>query len=214
MTWTTDDRRQAASLLLGSWPGTMAAWGREAITAYLAVLEARGLTAEQVRAAILAWPAGSDFPPSAPNLAAAALNDPATPTFDELLTLIRTALRATTLPLHGDFSNEAQMIQAREQRVLERAEGMHPLVFSFIARHGVRRLQVEVGDLDGDYGAIRRNELAAAWDEHRDRMRDRDVHAISAGQRRGELGRFDPLAALGPVARPAAGELTKGGGDR
>lgn len=209
MTWTNDDRKQVVSLLLGSWPGTMAAWGREAITAYLTVLEQRGLTAEQVSNAILAWPSGSDFPPSAPNLAAAALKDPSTPTFDETLTLIRAALRAYNLPLKGDFTAEAQMIRAREQNVLDRARDMHPLTGAFIARHGVGRLMDEVSALDGEYGAIRRNELAEAWEHHVDAMRDRDVHSLTAADRRGELRKFDPLAALG--ARRPAGALTEGG---
>lgn len=71
MTWTADERKAVARSLLGSWPGTVSAWGREAIAAYIEALEARGLVAESVLLAIRSWPA-AEFPPSAPSLAAGA----------------------------------------------------------------------------------------------------------------------------------------------
>lgn len=209
MTWTAEQQRDVGTALLGSWPATMTAWGKEAIAAYIGELRARGLTAEQVLTAIRTWPAGSDFPPSAPNLAAAARKDPSKPTFDEALELWRHALRAWNLPLTGNYGSEAEMAKLRKQRVLDRAAGMHPLVASFVDRHGVYRLQDEVGELDGQYGAIRRQELEAAWQEHCDAFDGRETAALASG-RRGEMGRLDPLSALG-ISAPA-GQLEEGNG--
>src|SRR5581483_5658564 len=107
---------------------------------------------------------GKDFPPSVAAISELARQDPSRPTFDEALTLWRAALRAYNHPLVGEFTTERQMIHAREQHVLDRAQKMHPLVASFISRHGVPRLQDEVGELEGEYGAIRRNELEQAWE--------------------------------------------------
>lgn len=66
------DWRPVAQALLGSWPQQVTSWGREGLAAYLAELEARGISPEAALQAIRSWPAGSDFPPSAPNLAARA----------------------------------------------------------------------------------------------------------------------------------------------
>jgi len=66
------DERDVARALLGSWPGTVSAWGREGIAAYLSELEARGAHPEAVLLAIRSWPP-AEFPPSAPSLARAAV---------------------------------------------------------------------------------------------------------------------------------------------
>lgn len=71
MTWTAEDRKQIARVLLGSWPSQVPGWGREALATYLELLEARGLTAESVLLALYSWPTG-DFAPSVPTLARAA----------------------------------------------------------------------------------------------------------------------------------------------
>jgi hypothetical protein len=68
---TSDERRTVARALLGSWPSQVPNWGREALAAYIEVLEAKGLTAESVLLAIRHWPTG-DFPPSVPSMARAA----------------------------------------------------------------------------------------------------------------------------------------------
>jgi len=208
MTWTPDDQRDVGQALLGSWPGTIAAWGREGFAAYIAELQARGLTAERMLMAIRTWPAGSDFPPSAPNLAAAARRDPSKPTFDEALELIRRALRAWNRPLTGDYANEAELLRARERMVMERAESVHPLVASFIARRRIEQLQKELAELgDEEWGSVRRRDLQAAWDQHCEAFEGRDVAAMASGRRDG-LQRLDPLAALG--IRSTAGELERG----
>lgn len=203
MTWTAKQTASVKQALIGSWPGTITAWGAEAINAYLYVLQARGLTAEQVTLAIGTWPAGSDFPPSAPNLAAQALRDPSKPTFREALRLIRTALAAGRRPLTGNFSNEAEMLKARARAAEARAAELHPLVASFIERYRLDDLQQAISELaDEQYGAVRLRDLERQWNEHCERTEGRDVAALASGRRRGELGHLDPLAALG-LKQPA-----------
>jgi hypothetical protein len=203
MTWTPDDQNDVGQALLGSWPGTIAAWGREGIAAYIAELQARGLSAERVLMAIRTWPAASDFPPSAPNLAAAARRDPSKPTFDEALELIRRALRAWNRPLTGDYANEAELLRARERMVMERAESVHPLVASFIARRRIEQLQKELAELgDEEWGSVRRRDLQAAWEQHCEAFEGRETAALATGRRDG-LRRLDPLATLG-VRSPIA----------
>jgi hypothetical protein len=208
MTWTADELREIGTALLGSWPGTMAAWGREAVAAYIAELQARGLAAEGVLTAIRTWPAGSDFPPSAPNLAAAARRDPSQPTFDEALVLIQRALRAWNSPLRGDFANEAEMLKARERHVIGSAQGVHPLAAAFIHRRGIRQLQKEIAELgDEEYGSLRRRDLQQAWEAHLEAFEGREISALVAGRRDG-LRQLDPLAALGITA--PSGQLEPG----
>jgi hypothetical protein len=174
----------------------MTAWGKEAIAAYIGELEARGLEAREVLVAVRTWPAGSDFPPSAPNLAAAARRDPSKPTFDEAIGLIRAALRAWNRPLTGNFANEAEMLKARAQQVTNRTRDVHPLVAAFIHRRGIEQLQKDIAELgDDEWGGARRAELRKAWEEHCEAFDGREAAALVAG-RRGQLGQFDPLAVL------------------
>lgn len=167
-----------------------------------------GYSGEQISGALRALTArGQKFGPTPGEIIAEIRSDPSRPTFDEMLTLTQTALRAWNRPLTGDYSNEAQMLAAREASVLERASEMHPLVGAFIARHGIRRLQDEIGELDGEYGAVRRNELEAAWSAHLEACEGRDVAALVTGRRDG-LRALDPLSALGlrrPVAQIGSG---------
>lgn len=205
MTWTAEEQREIGTALLGSWPGTMTAWGKEAIAAYISELRARGLTAEQTLTAIRTWPAGSDFPPSAPNLAALARQDPSTPTPEEAYRLIygpRGVMRARPAP-GGSYGSEAEMLGARNEARVKRAYELHPMLGAFVERFGVDRLAMLEVD-DPDYGELRRRDVREAWERHCEAMQGRDVAALAAGQRRGEMGRFDPLAALG---RPRRGEL-------
>lgn len=196
MTWTPDEVQQVQRSMLGSWPGTITAWGRDAFDAYLYVLQARGLDAADVLRAVGTWPAGTDFPPSAPNLAAAAMKDPGKPTFPEALRLIRVALAMWNRPLTGDYANEAEMLKAREGAVVTRAATLPPLVASFIATYKLDELQRIVEQLgDEKYGSVRRRDLEHAWDRYCEAFEGREVAALASG-RRGELGAFDPLAAL------------------
>lgn len=197
MTWSEDEVLDAKRALVGSWPGTIVQWGAEAIDAYLYVLQARGLTAAQVLRAIGTWPAGSDFPPSAPNLAAQALKDPSKPTFEEAYRLIygRGGALKARAPRGQTYANEAAMLGAHDDAAQARAWDFHSLVGSFVERYGVRRLVALEVD-HPEYGELKRRELREAWDRHCEAMDGRDVAALAAGRRRGELAEFDPLAAI------------------
>ena len=198
--------------LLGSWPGTVVGWGRDGIDAYLVVLQKRGLTADDTLRAILTWPAGSDFPPSAPNLAAQALEDPSVPTFDEAWQLIRVCLAARTQVRKAIWEpgeREGLNEQAMRDRSLE--PDIHPLVASFVDRQGgpLRLRSLGLDDPENQYREARRHELAERWAEHCDVFEGREVAALASGRRGEGLGRLDPLSVLGGKAeRPQIGAGT------
>jgi hypothetical protein len=193
-----DDWKLVATALLGSWPSQVAAWGREALAAYMAELAARGVTSEAALLAIRSCPAEQRFPPSAPELAALARRDPSAPTFEEMLRLWKLARKAR--PLESRFDNEAHMLSARNDAAMARAFELHPLVGSFVERFGVGRLRMLPLD-DPDWGEKRKADLREAWDRHCEAMEGREVAAVAAGRRDG-LRAFDPLAVLGAGPLP------------
>lgn len=200
---TTATWEQVGEALLGSWPGTIVAWGADAIDLYVKVLKARGLEADQALKAILTWPAGSDFPPSAPNLAAAALHDPSLPTFEELFRLIfgpRGVLFARAPYVNGEYVYSHDEAGERMARLL------HPLAAGFILQQRVSSLRMLQVD-DERVGALVRKDLAAAWERFCEAYSGREVAALASGDRRGGLERLNPLAALG---RPRPLEIGAG----
>lgn len=211
MTWTAEAQREVKRALLGSWPGTITAWGKDAFAAYIGELQARGLEAAQVLTAVRTWPAGSDFPPSAPNLAAAALHDPSVPTFPELLVLLNGpgGILNARARSHKSSWEAGERDRADADAIRERASRAHPLVALFVERIGIDRLR-SLGLDDPQFGEARRRSLEKEWRDHVDTMGDRDVRSLASGGRRGELGRLDPLAAL-PVAPPPVFALERGG---
>lgn len=198
MTWTDYERRELARAVLGAWPAAASTLGPRGIVAYLQRLEARRLTPGDVLRAIDTWPAGSDFPPSAPNLAGAALHDPSAPTAEEAVRLIfgrGGVLRAR--PARGaEFDNEAQRLRALDRARTERAFELHPLLGAFVERFGADRLAALPVD-DPEYGELRLRDVREAWARHCETFKDRKVaeRASPAGHR--GLSRLDPLAALG-----------------
>lgn len=194
--------RDVGRALLGSWPDRVAAWGEEAIAAYVEELGARGLTPERALAAIWACPAEQKFPPSAPELLGLARHDPSKPTFVEALRLIYGVggiLRAR--PAETSFADEGERGRAYEQAAYKRAAEMHPLIASFVGRYGLDRLRAL--ELDHpDYGDLKRRDLEAAWNAHVEAMDGRDLAALVLHPRGEGLHRHDPLAALG--AKPPA----------
>jgi len=209
---TDQSWQPVATALLGSYPSQVAAWGRDAIAAYLAELAARGVTPDMALVAIRSCPATQKFPPSAPELAGLARIDPSRPTFDEAMVLVKRALRAGRRPLTGDYGSEAEMIGARENMVRDAARGMHPLVGAFLVRCGdVSRLADEVAEMldDGVYAGVRRRELEQRWTQHVEAMEGRDAAEVATGRRRGELARFDPLAVL-DAQRESPAQLSRG----
>lgn len=203
MTWTADERSTVANLLLGSWPGTIAHWGREGFAAYLTVLEQR-LTAEQASGAILSWE-GGDFPPSAPNLAAAARTDPGAPTFVEMVRLVfgpGGVLSARTSVRKGVWDlGERERLD--EEAMIERASGMHPLIGAFVRSYRIEKLRALNLD-DPDWGGAERHRLEHHWQQHVEACDGRDAAALAMGRRQDGLAKLDPLAALG-IERPQIG---------
>jgi hypothetical protein len=200
------DWQPVATALVGSWPSQVASWGRDALAAYLAELEAREVTPEQALIAIRSCPGEQKFPPSAPELAALARQDPSLPTFTEALILVRQALKAWNRPLLGDYANEADMLKARDRNVELVAGSVHPRVASFIGSFRLSELQRIVMDLSDDrFGMARRRDLERAWTAHCAAHDGREVAAIASG-RRGELAAFDPLRTfVGPPRQIGAG---------
>jgi hypothetical protein len=194
--------RDVGRALLGSWPDRVAAWGEEAIAAYVEELGARGLTPERALAAIRSCPAEQRFPPSAAELLGLARHDPSTPTFPEVLRLIYGTggiLRAR--PAETSWPDEGERGRAYNEAARKRAAELHPLVASFVDRlrfDWLRNLELD----HPDYGDIKRRDLAAAWDAHVETMDGRDLAALVMHPRGEGLHRHDPLSALG--AKPPA----------
>ena len=189
-----------ANVLLGSWPGYVSSWGREALAAYIAELEARGMTPEQALAGLRTWT--GDAPPNVPELVAGVREDPERPTFEEACRLIYGPggiFRARPAP--GRYDNEAQMIGARREAAAARALELDPWVAAFVHSVGIDWLAGLEVDHD-DYGAIRRRELKESWERFVERTDRRDLARLASGRRRGGLGRVSPLETLGLRATP------------
>lgn len=195
MTW-----HRVGRALLGRWPSQVATWGADGISAFVEELQADGLSPEAALVAVRTYrpEPGKDFPPSVAAVSELARRDPSAPTFDEALVLIRRAFRAGRRPLVGDFATEAQMIGAREEMIRTAASDTHPLVASFVDRCGdLSRLQDEIAEMEGgEFAGIRRRDLEARWEQHREAMSGRELAGLAAGRRDG-LRQLDPLAALG-----------------
>ena len=208
---SAQDWRPVAKAMLGTWPERVTSWGRDGLAAYTAELAARGLTPEMALHGIRTYDPDADFPPSAAKLAQAARRDPGRPTFDEALVLIRDALKARP-PRSGPVAKYESLgarWAAEHQAVMDRAAESHPLVAAFIARQGVdllRRLELD----DPEYGAVRRRDLAEAWNRHVEAHDGREVAALAAGDRRRALTHLDPLAALQAPERPQLQTTTRG----
>jgi hypothetical protein len=189
--------------LLGSWPSQVAAWGAEAIAAYVAELGARGLTPDVALVAIRSCPASQKWPPSAPELAGLARRDPSVPTASEMITLIfgRGGVLSARTKIRKGSWDAGERDQADRDAMLEWLADMHPLVASFADREGLDRLRGLNLD-DVEFGGARRRMLEQRWGEHLEAMENRDVALLTAG-RRGEMAKLDPLAAL-DLKRPVA----------
>jgi hypothetical protein len=195
---TTAQWSDVGTALLGSWPNQIAAWGAEGIQAYLNELAARDVDPDRALVAIRRCPAGQKFPPSAPELAALGRTDPSIPTFAEMLVLLNGrggVLHARVRSFKSSWESGERDRLDREA-MMRRAYVAHPLVASFVERQGLGRL-LSLNLDDEQFGEPRRRALQIAWEQHVEVTEDRDTAAIAAGGRRGQLGRFDPLAAIG-----------------
>jgi hypothetical protein len=193
-----DDWESLCLLIEEGWPGE---FDETAAKAWRLFLD--DYTADQVMVALKTLVArGGTFRPSVAEVVAAIRKDPSLPTFEEAMKLIYGrggVLRAR--PRESTFRDSAEMARAYHEARLERARDLHPLVSTFVDRFGIDRLDsIEINH--PDYGDVKRKDLRDAWDRHVEAMDGRDVAALASGRRRGELGRLDPLEALG-IKKPA-----------
>lgn len=174
-----NDWKPVANGLLGSWPSQVASWGREVLAAYLAELEARGVTPEAALVAIRSCGADQKFPPSAPELAALARRDPDRPTFDELLNQLYGP--------GGVFGFKRSGVT------------VSPWVEKFIEdkRDWLRLLPMD-DEAEGKWARLR---LKESWEAFLAATEGRQVHEIAARSARGRLGRFNPAGVLGAGER-------------
>ena len=194
--WTDQQWEAFAALLEEGWPGK---FDDSTATSWRVLLDGVDpqTAAEGLRRLLHE---GHRFRPSASEVLAAARRDPSVPTFAEAFRLIfgsRGVLKAR--PDRRTYVDERDRRRAEQQAMLDRAATLHPLVASFVERQGLDRLRMLELD-DPEYGAVRRRDLEAEWNEHVGRSADRDVAMLAAPRGNGRLDRFDPLAALGAGA--------------
>lgn len=179
-----------AFILDGGWPGDFTTNDEHA---YYYLLNDHPATA--VMAALKAL-RHKKFRPSASEIANVLTpTTAATPTFDEMFTLL--------------FSQRGALAAPGEQGTRQRLTSVHPLVAAFAERQGIQRLK-ELPVHDPDDGHWRRKELRDAWTAHVDAHADREIAALAAGTGQEGLHRLDPLTALptpttmtGPARLPA-----------
>jgi hypothetical protein len=216
--WHDEDWETFCFLLEEAWPGdfddrTRGAWR-------LLIADQPPETIIPALKALMAE--GHRFRPSVSELLAATRRDPSKPTFDEAYRLIYGAggvLRAE--PSHDAFDGPVTYRSERERRAMfdqaarDRAAGMHPLIASFVERHGLDRLR-ELPVDDPEWGGKHRRDLEKAWDRHVETSDGRDIAALAAGPRRNGLRRLDPLEALNlprPVPQLVTSTTPNGGPD-
>lgn len=179
MAWLDDEWETFAALLEDGWPGEFDDRASDAYRVLLGDLEpARAVTALRTLLRTSRWR------PSAAEIVQAAEADHRRPTFDEAFHIL--------------FEHPHSPLKARSTgEAVQLAMGFHPLIARFVQVMGRDRLAyLEV--FDPDYGRVRRQELRTTWQEIDETTRGRDVAQMVAGsgERRGQLGRFDPLRAL------------------
>lgn len=202
---TPDEWESIALLIEEGWPGEFTDASAAAWRVFLDDYDAeRVLTALKVLVA-----RGGRFRPSVAEVAAEINVDRCVPTFIEAYQLIygaRGVLAAR--PKQSWWDTPAQRERSYEDAARERAAEMHPLIGRFIDRYGVNRLRMLELD-DPEFGALRRRELQADYEQLTEALEGRRLEAIAAPRRNGGLARIgDPLEALG-IERPAA--ITSGG---
>lgn len=140
---------------------------------------------------------GKALRPKPGEIVARAKRDSSKPTFEEAYRLIfgpGGVLAAR--PSVTRWRDEGHRRALCNEAAARRAEALHPLVGSFVARQGLDRLR-ELPVDDPDYGEMRRRDLREAWERHVDASDGREVTALAAGTGRTGLRQLDPLTALG-----------------
>lgn len=196
MTWTDTQWDAFCALVEEAWHGEFDDHARSTWRVLLDGL-APDAAAQGLRRLLLE---GHRHRPSVSVLLEAARRDPSRPTFDEAMMLLYGpggVLRATPARAGAvvTYRHERDRRRLYDEAAIERAQGMHPLLGSFIARQGLDRLRGLQLD-DPEWGDAKRRDLERAWNEHVATFDGREVAAIASG-RRDELERLDPLKALG-----------------
>jgi hypothetical protein len=205
MPWTDLQWDAFVGLVDEAWPGKLDNSSAASWRTLLGGFEPKSIE-EGVQRLLLE---GHTFRPSVSEIIAAARQDPSKPTFAEAYQLLYGpggALRAK--PGSSLWKDEKHRRKLQHEAIKDRANDMHPLVGAFIERQGIDRL-LQLKTLHEEWGDKNRSDLEQQWDQHVAAMDNRDVAAIAAGGRRGELAAFDPLAVLKRAgitgALPAAG---------
>lgn len=185
------DWKPVGTALLGTWPSQVANWGPEGIAAYIAELQARGVTPERALLAIRAYDPDADFPPSAAKLAQVARRDPGAPTGLELVQILwgpGGVLHARAESRAGVWA-AGERDRADEQAQLDKATEFHPRVVAFIHSVGLKALRDH--DPRGEqYGPANQNWICKQWDAFVEVANERGVASMLAGKT------LDPLAAF------------------
>lgn len=201
MSWTQVEWDAFATLIEEGWPGEFDDAARKAWRVLLDSLEPERAI-ECLRRLLLE---GHTFRPSVSEFLAAARRDPARPTWDEAYILIRRAMRQQSRNVRA--RSEPLMIRARCQVMQDWLGWISPFVAGFTAQQTFARLTQLPLD-DPAWGQKTRRDLERAYDRYCETSDAREVAVIASGHP-GELGRLDPLTALG-LNKPKPEQLREG----
>lgn len=211
---TTDEWETIALLIEEGWPGEFT---DNAANAWRVLLD--GFTAAELLSALKRLALrGGKFRPSVAEVAGEIQGDVSAPTFPEFQTMIygpggvmsagkkgvNEHRRVQMAETGSSWIDQGDSKRAFDHAAQAHADRLHQLVGSFVARYGLARLQNL--ELDNpEYGMLRRKDLEREWGEHVEISGHRDAAHVASGDRRGELGRFDPLDYLRQPTAPALG---------
>lgn len=189
---TQNDWQPVSLALLFSWPSQVNSWGDAVLAGYCSRLEHLGVTPDQALAAIDSCGADQTHPPSAPELAGLARNDPGAPTFDELVHALY-ATGGVIRPLWSYPGDKGMPVAA------DRLAGQHAHIQAFVRSVGLAWLRsIDPREGEHEYAGADRRKLAASWREFLERADERKVAALAAGgdRARKRLRAFDPSTAI------------------
>lgn len=186
---------QVTQVLLGSWPSQVATWGREGIAAYVAELQARGVSAAAAIVAVRS--SSSAFPPSAGELAELARRDPDDPLWPEVQQLIfgRGGVLAARTQVRKGWWEPGERDALDDEEASKRAASLHPLIAAFVESQGVERLR-RLDLADPEFGEARRRTLAREWEEFCDVTERREIAAVVRRRVGGGLRSLNPAGSL------------------
>ena len=186
--WGEEQWAAFCALAAAGWPGEFPDADRKAWRILLDAIDP-ALAVEALKR--LLYSGRRFYPrPAVSDLLAELRVDSSRPTFDEAFLLIRRSLKVR--PGRVVFATVGEMHAAEDREALSVLEGCHPLVHSFAARQGVRRLR-SLPFNDPEWGEKARRDLQAAWDRHVESWDGREVAVLASGQ---GLRQLDPGATL------------------